>query len=79
MCFFNSIEESYFEKGEDISPLKNLIGGQYSFLKVTQFSQGNNLLTAPASYLYGFLSRDICVSSTQIDRLIWNKMYISPP
>jgi hypothetical protein len=34
---------------------------------------------APASNLDGFLWRDKYVSSTQMNRPIWNKMCISPP
>jgi hypothetical protein len=33
--------------------------------------QRNNVLDAPASDTIGFLLRDICISSTQLKRLIW--------
>jgi hypothetical protein len=42
----------------------------YSIQKLTQFSQGNNLLDDPASKTDGFLSRDASVSSTQLNKLI---------
>jgi hypothetical protein len=46
------------------------------FLK-TQFSQGNNVLDAPASDTNGFLWRDTCVFSTQLKRPIWKKESLS--
>jgi hypothetical protein len=42
-------------------------------------SQGNNVLDATSSNTYGFLSGDICVSSTQLYRPIWNKESLLPP
>jgi hypothetical protein len=62
MCFFNSAEKANFEQSEGISTLKTLIGSQYSFLKVTQFSQENNVLDVPASNFDCCLSRDTCVT-----------------
>jgi hypothetical protein len=44
------------------------------FQKLTQFSQGNNLLNAPASNTDGFLLRDTCVSSTYCIGLLKKKM-----
>jgi hypothetical protein len=35
------------------------------------------MLDAPASNLDGFVSRDTCVASTQLNRPIWNNMCIS--
>jgi hypothetical protein len=78
MCFFNSDKKANFEQSQDSSTLKTLMGRQYFFLKVTQFSQGNNDLDTPASNLDGFLWRDICVSLTQLNRPICNKMGVSP-
>jgi hypothetical protein len=74
MSFFNSAELAYLEKTEPISTLKILRCRKYSFQKLTQFSQRNNVLNAPASNTDGFLSRDICVSSNSLDRYTWNKM-----
>jgi hypothetical protein len=34
------------------------------FQKITQFSQGNNVLESPASNTHSFHSRDTCVSAT---------------
>jgi hypothetical protein len=79
MGFFNSAEKAYFLQTEPISTLKNLSCREYSFQKLTQFSQGNNVLDAPAFIKDGFLCRDTCVSSTQMNRPIWNKESISPP
>jgi hypothetical protein len=44
--------------------LENIIIRKYSFKKVTQFSQGNNALSFPASNIEGFLWKDKHVSST---------------
>jgi hypothetical protein len=41
---------------------------RYSFQKFTQFLQGNNVQDAAASNREGFLLRDTCVSSTQLNR-----------
>jgi hypothetical protein len=79
MCFFNSAEQAYLEQNVCFSPLKTLIGRQYSFVKVTQFSQGNNVLAGPASNLDGFLSGDTCVSLTELNMPIWKKMCFYPP
>jgi hypothetical protein len=62
-----------------ILPLKTLIGRKYAFLKFNQFSQGSNVLDIPISKLDGFLSRSTCVSSTQLNRSIWNKLSFSTP
>jgi hypothetical protein len=37
------------------------------------------VLDAAACNLDGFLWRDTCVSSTQLNRPIWNKQSLSPP
>jgi hypothetical protein len=55
MCFFNSAELSYLEQTEPISTLKYLSGSMYSTQKLTQFSQGYNVLDSPASNTDGFL------------------------
>jgi hypothetical protein len=44
--------------------LKIMIFRKYSFQKLTQVLQSNNVLEAHASDTDGFLSRDTCVSST---------------
>ena len=49
-----------------------------SFQKTTSILTGNQVLLAPATQTNGFLSRDTCISSTQLDRLIWIKMSFSP-
>jgi hypothetical protein len=40
---------------------------EFSFQKLTQFSQANNVLDAAASNINGFLWRDTWVSSTQLN------------
>jgi hypothetical protein len=47
MCFFNS-SESAEEQKEPISTLKGPHYRKYSFQKLTQLSQGNNVLDAEA-------------------------------
>jgi hypothetical protein len=79
MCFFKSAEQAYLKQREPIPTLKNLSCKMYSFQKLTQFSQGNNVLDAPASKTDCFLSRDTCVSSTHLNRSVWNKMSLSQP
>jgi hypothetical protein len=46
---------------------------QYSFQKLTQFSQGNNVLDAPPSNIDVFLLKYTCLYSTQLSRPIWKK------
>jgi hypothetical protein len=67
------------EKKVHFSPLKTLEGRQYSFQKLAQFSQGNDVLHAPASNVLSLLSRDTCMSPTQLNKPIWIKMSVSPP
>jgi hypothetical protein len=59
-------------------PLNTPRDRQYSFPHLTQFTQRNKVLDALASNLDGFLSRDTCVSSTQLNRAIWNKLMFLP-
>jgi hypothetical protein len=66
------------EEDEPFSTLKTVIFGKHFFPKLAQFSQGNNVLDAPASTTHEFLSRDTCVSSTQLNRSIWNYMSFTP-
>jgi hypothetical protein len=55
-------------------PLKTMICTYYSFQKVTQLKEGNNVFNAHASNIDGFPLRDICVSSTNLKRPTWNNM-----
>ena len=56
MCFFNSAEDAYLEERETISILKYLSCRKHCIKKLTQYSQGINVLDAPASDTDGFLS-----------------------
>jgi hypothetical protein len=47
---------------------------EYSFQKLTQLSQGNNVQDVAASNIDGFLWRDTSLSSTKLNRPFWNKM-----
>jgi hypothetical protein len=77
MCFIISAEQTYLQQIDPFSTLKILICRKDSFQKLCQFSQGKNVLDAPASKTDAFLSRDTCVSSTQLNIHIWNKMSLS--
>jgi hypothetical protein len=46
--------------------------------KTNSVKQGNNMVDA-ASSIDGFLWRNTSASSTQLNRLIWNIMSLSPP
>jgi hypothetical protein len=46
-----------------------MICSKYTFQKLTQFSQGNNVIDIAASNIDGVLRRDTCVSSTQLNSL----------
>jgi hypothetical protein len=48
-----------------------------SFQKLTQLSEGNNVVDAEASIRDTFLSGYTCASSTQQNRPIWSKQPIS--
>jgi hypothetical protein len=48
------------------------------FQKLAQFSQENNEPDASACKTNGFLSRNTCVSSTQLNTPAWNKLSLSP-
>jgi hypothetical protein len=67
-CVPHLAEFAYLEQTEPISTFKILSCRKYSFQKLTQFSQGNNVLENPASNTDGFLSRHTCISSTQLNR-----------
>jgi hypothetical protein len=38
-----------------------------------------NVLDIPASNKHGFLWRDTCISSTQLNKPVWNEESLSPP
>jgi hypothetical protein len=48
MCLFNSAEYVNLEQTEHLYTLKTRIHRNYSFEKLTQFAQGNNMLDARA-------------------------------
>jgi hypothetical protein len=50
--------------------LKQLSCRKYYFQKLIQFSQWNNALDSPTSNTDGFLLRDTCVPSTQLNNLL---------
>jgi hypothetical protein len=73
------LELAYLEQRKPISIFKNLSSRNVAFQKLTHISQGNNVLGAPASKTDGFLSRDTCVSSTQLNMPTWNEDSLFPP
>jgi hypothetical protein len=79
MCFFISAEEAYLEQNKPFHTMKSMICRSYSFQKVTQLSQRNNVLPAAASNIDGFLLRGTCVSCTQLNIPLWSKQSLSPP
>jgi hypothetical protein len=53
--------------------------GQRVFLsKTNSILKQNTVLPSPVSKLDGFLSRDMRVSSIQLNRPIWNNLSVSP-
>jgi hypothetical protein len=79
VCVLQLSRISLFGANRAYLTLKHLSCMKCSFEKLTQFSQGNNVLDAPASYTNVSLSRDTGVSSTQLNRPIWNNVSLSPP
>jgi hypothetical protein len=79
LCFFNFAEYDYLEQNEPFSTMKILIFRKYFFQKITQFSQGNNMLGAAVSNIDGFLWIDTSVSSCQLNSPICIKQSLSPP
>jgi hypothetical protein len=75
--FQQCAKKSYSRQNVRFYPLKTLKGRQYSFQKLIQFSLVNKVLNAPACILDGFLLRDTCISSTELNRPMWNKMCVS--
>jgi hypothetical protein len=55
MCFFNSDEKAYLEQREAISTLKYFRCRKHFIQKLSQYSQGINVLEAPASITNAFL------------------------
>jgi hypothetical protein len=54
----------------DLSTLKTSICRKYSFQKLTEISQEDNVVDPEASFIDVILWRDTCVSSTQVNRPI---------
>jgi hypothetical protein len=77
--FLQFVEKAYLEQIETFPTLKPMICRKYSCQKLSKFSQGNNVLDAPASNIDGFLWRYICVSSTVLNWPIRNKICLCPP
>jgi hypothetical protein len=50
-----SVEKTCLEERDPISSLKNFSYTEYSILKLTVFSPGNNVVDTPASDTNGFL------------------------
>jgi hypothetical protein len=61
ICFDISFVSTYLDHKEPFSTLKGLICRSYSFQKLTQFLQGNQVVDAAASNINGFLWSYTCV------------------
>jgi hypothetical protein len=59
-----------------IIPIENPVGQAVFLSKLTLFSQGNNVVDSSPSNIDGIISRDKYVSSTQLNKPIWNKMCV---
>jgi hypothetical protein len=79
MCFITSAEYAHLEQTKKTSTLKHQSCRKYFIENLNWFSQGNNVLDAAASNKVGFLCRDTCVSSTELNNLNRIKHSISPP
>jgi hypothetical protein len=64
MGFYNFAENGYLEKVFGLYSPLNYDLNEVFLLKLTHISQGKNVLHATASSTDGFLSRDLCISST---------------
>jgi hypothetical protein len=78
MCFFNSAEIALLEESEPIFTMKKLSGRKYPCAKHIKFSQGNNVLDAPACITVGYVFRDTYGSSSSSNRPNLNKTSLSP-
>jgi hypothetical protein len=77
--FFQLSRIGLFGTKKPISNLKNLSCRKYSFQKLSQLSQGNDVLNATHSNIDAFLWSDICGSSTLLNTPILNKESLFPP
>jgi hypothetical protein len=60
------------------SPWKLWFARRYSFKNLLDFHRNKKVIDTPASNRDGVHLRDTCVSSTQLNRPIWNKMTCIP-
>jgi hypothetical protein len=79
MCFFTLAEYASLRQKEPLTTLKHISCRKYSFEKLTEFPQGNNVVDAVASNIDCFLWRDTCVSSTQPNMPNRSKQCLFPP
>jgi hypothetical protein len=89
MVFFQEIHvflqlrgNSLFGTKWALLPLKTMMYSQCSFQKLTQFSQGNNVLDAPDFNTNHFLSWDTCISSITWIGLFgkkWDFLHLEKP
>jgi hypothetical protein len=63
---------------QNLFPPSNLWLAKGLLSKTNSLLTGNNALDTPATKNDGFLWNDTCVSSTVLNRPIWNKMSLSP-
>jgi hypothetical protein len=75
----SQLNRPIMEKTEPTSTMKHLHFRKYFIENFTQFSEGNNVLDAAASNIVGFLCRDMCVSSTELNSPNRSKHSLSTP
>jgi hypothetical protein len=62
MHFLNLAELANLDQNEPFSKLKTMISRKYSYQKLTQLAEENNVLDSAVSTICGFLWRDTFVS-----------------
>jgi hypothetical protein len=79
MCFLNSAQKGLFAANGTFLHHENSDFQDVFLSKLTQFSQGINVLDAPISNTDGFLWRNMCVSQTSLSGPIWRNQSLPPP
>jgi hypothetical protein len=69
----------FFKQNELFSTLKILICKKYSYKKLTQFSQGNNMPNAAAPNIIVFFGEIQVFLQLKVNRHVWRKQSLSPP
>jgi hypothetical protein len=75
ICFLNLVDLGLFATKCAFLHLENCVCRKYSFKKLTEFSQRNQVVHAAANNtaVLFFFFGDLCASFTQLNRPIWNQ------